>query len=41
MEERQIEVYLRWLRFLSVKEEIKLFALETFMKSDKKEHNQH
>lgn len=33
MEERQVEgVSLRWLRFLSVKLEIKLFALETFMK---------
>lgn len=33
MEEREIEgVYLRWLRTPSVKEEIKLFAIETLMK---------
>lgn len=32
MEEREVEVYPRQLRFLSVKGEINLFATETFKK---------
>lgn len=42
MRERQVEGSIsQMVEILSVKEEIKLFALEAFMKRNKKEHNQH
>lgn len=42
MTERQVEGSIsQMVEILSVKEEIKLFVLEAFMKRNKKEHNQH